>query len=79
MAIAGTNISISNPKLPFFLIIFVGIVAFGSVLYWREKTISAAEYVDFPIKTKLMSADGGDKLKSKNFQIEVKDTSPSVN
>lgn len=75
MRLAGSGIGIANFKLRFFVLVFFGIAALGSVLYWRQKTLLASTYAEFPIHNK--TASKGD-LRSKNFQIEVQDTSPSV-
>ena len=77
MSIAGTKIRISNPRLPFFIIVFFGIMAFGSVLYWRQQLMRSSSYAGMPLLVRT-STEGPDALRSKNYQIEVTDTSPSV-
>jgi hypothetical protein len=77
MKLVGTGVGIANFRLRFFILVFMGIMALGSVLYWRKIEISTAEYVYIPTQYD-NSADNPDTLKSKNFQIEVKDTSPSA-
>ncbi len=77
MSIAGTKIRISNPRLPFFLIVFFGIMAFGSVLYWRQQLMRSSSYAGMPLLVRTSTEDP-DALRSKNYQIEVTDTSPSV-
>lgn len=54
----------------------MGAVALASVWYWRSQTLVASNYVPFPIRQ--ASLDNNDNLRSKNYQIEVRETSPSV-
>jgi len=46
--LGGARVADSNFRLRFCLIIFSGIVALGSILYWRSKLLVSQEYVDFP-------------------------------
>ena len=70
MGMTGSSVSNPNRRLHFFGIVFIGILAFGSVLYWRQKSLVAAEYTDFPKHEK--KADKA-QLRSKNFQIDTED------
>ncbi len=78
MSIAGTQIKISNPRLPFFLIVFFGIIAFSSVLYWRQQLMNSSTYAGMPLIVRTEGDLDPSALRSKNYQIEVTDTSPSV-
>ncbi len=79
MGIQGSGLSDKNVRLRFLTYIFMGVVAFGAVLYWRSQTMISAEYVEFdiPKHNKIRSDDG--VMKSKNFQLETEETSPSIN
>lgn len=76
MGIQGTGLSEKNTRLRFFVFIFMGIMAFGSVLYWRQKTLTNAEYFEPVVQKK--SVEKSDALRSKNYELEVIETSPSV-
>ncbi len=76
MGIGSSGITISNIRFRFFIIFFMGAVALASVWYWRSQTLVASNYVPFPIRQ--ASLDNNDNLRSKNYQIEVRETSPSV-
>lgn len=78
MGLQGSGLSDTNTRLRFFLIVFMGLIAMGSVLYWRSQLISTTEYVDLGPTHKIKKSDDS-KLKSKNFEIETIETSPSVN
>ena len=75
MGIQGTGLKNSNPQLRFLMIFFGGIIAFGVAFYWRQQTIKQTEYVDFPLRQTSVSKG---ELRSKNFQIDVEDVSPTA-
>lgn len=75
MGIQGTGLKDPNIRLRYLLIFFGGIIAFGAVFYWRQQTIQQAEYVDMTIPK---SAASKGELRSKNYQIEVEDVSPTA-
>lgn len=77
MAIAGDNLKSANPRLRFLGIIFLSVIAFAAILYWRHYEFLAQEYVEFPQHDTQPIANKS-FLKSKNYQIETIDTSPSV-
>ena len=75
MGIQGTGLTDKNARLRFFGVVFMGIVAFGAVLYWRQAALSSAEYVEPPAKH--TEEDLIDSRSSK-YQLEVIEVSPSV-
>ena len=77
MGIEGTGLKAKNPQLRVLLLIFGGIIAMGSVLYWRATALQTAEYIDYSPK-KQASAGKNDDMRSSNFQLEVQESSPSV-
>jgi hypothetical protein len=77
MAIQGTSLKDSNVRLRFFTIILIGVIAFAAVLYWRHQTLVSAEYVEFDIPHRKANATG--TLSSPRYQIDVQETSPSIN
>lgn len=76
MGIQGTGLKDSNIRLRFFVLVLMGIMAFGSVIYWRNKTLTNAEYVDIPTHTRVSRAKS--ELRSANFQLDIQDSSPTV-
>lgn len=75
MGIQGTGLRSSNARFRFFGFILITIVAFGVMLYWRQQTLKQSEYVSIPgaHNNQIKS-----ELRSKNFQLDVQDSSPSV-
>ena len=47
--ISGYRVYDANFRLRFFIIVFMGIMALGAVLYWRSQLLLSSEYVDFPM------------------------------
>lgn len=76
MGIQGSGLHDPNARFRFLAVVFMGIVAFGSVLYWRQAELSNAEYVQIDTHNR-HTLDNG-VLRSKNYQLQVEDTSPSV-
>lgn len=69
----------TNPRLRFLVIAFLGVLSMGVVLFWREKTLTAEEYIDgLPVHHHNLAALEKGALHSNNYQIDVQDTSPSV-
>lgn len=42
----GNKVKDPNVRLRLLLFFFIGVIAFGSVLYWRSQALVAAEYQD---------------------------------
>jgi len=55
--ITGSDVRDPNFRLRFFVIIFMGVMAFGAVLFWRSKLLLSQEYVDIPIAKHLQEKD----------------------
>lgn len=72
MSIQGTSLSDKNVRLRFFLFVFCGIIAFGAVLYWRQATLTNADYVLFDIPRSNKNPQSG-TMKSKQYQIELRE------
>lgn len=77
MAIQGTGLKDKNTRLRFFGFIFMGIIAFGAVLYWRQAELTAAEYAE-PAPMGKKGIGKSDALRSQNYELDVMDDSPSV-
>ncbi len=54
----------------------MGIMAFGAILYWRQQTLTNAEYAEPLVQRKGIGKS--DALRSKNYELEVIETSPAV-
>lgn len=77
MGIAGTNLYAKNIRLRFLSYIFLGVVALGSLLYWKSQLFLTTEYVDLqPTKHTLRNHPG--LMQSKNYQLEEVEISPSA-
>lgn len=46
--LSGSRVSDGNFRVRFLLIFFGGLVALGSIVYWRSQLLVSQEYVDFP-------------------------------
>lgn len=79
MAIQGTGLQDPNARLRFLTYIFLGVVAFGSLLYWRTYLMTSAEYVEFGSAKKTRANTQENNLRSNRYQIETFDSSPTVN
>jgi hypothetical protein len=79
MGIQGTGLADKNIRLRFFSFIFMGIIAFGAVLYWRQQTLVSAEYAEPPVQGRNKFIKNDSALRSNNYQIEVEETSPTSN
>lgn len=78
MGIQGSGLSDKNVRLRFLSYIFMGVLAFGAILYWRTQLMLTTEYVEFGTTKKSKAGNDG-TMKSKNFQLETEETSPTVN
>jgi hypothetical protein len=45
---AGSRVGDINFRFRFFLIFFCGLIAAGSIVYWRSRLLVSQEYVSFP-------------------------------
>ena len=57
-----------NYVFRFSLIVFMGIVASGSVLYWKSKLFLASEFQDFPESRQLQEIKKDNRAKQKLIQ-----------
>lgn len=79
MAIQGSGLHDKNARLRFLVYIFFGVIAFGSLLYWRTAALDNAEYVEFGTAKKSKAQKNESSLRSNRYQIETFDVSPTVN
>lgn len=77
MGIQGTGLSDKNVRLRFFCVMFMGVIAFGVVLYWRQVTLTSAEYAE-PAPSRKGATNSQDALRSENYELDVIESSPSV-
>lgn len=68
-----------NVRLRFLMYIFLGVIAFGSLLYWRTAALDSAEYVEFATPQKSKADRLENNLRSNRYQIETFDSSPTIN
>lgn len=77
--IQGTGLNDKNARLRFLLYIFMGVIAFGSLLYWRTAALESAEYVEIASPKKSKASKLENNLRSNRYQIETFESSPTVN
>lgn len=72
----GQEVKLPNERLPFFMIVFMGILAIGSVLYWRHHAILAIEagLNHNTLHPRVESV----QMQSNNYQLEVIESSPVI-
>lgn len=49
MELAGYGVHDTDARFRMYAIVFVGIIALGSVLYWRGQLMLSSDYVELPI------------------------------
>jgi len=76
MGMAYSGLSDKNVRLRFFIYVFMGLIALGSVMYWKVKLFENSEYVELTFSSQ--KQEDPSLLQSKNYQIETFETSPSV-
>lgn len=54
MGFYGNEVRDPNFRLRFLIIVFMGVMALGAVLFWRSKLLLSAEYVEIPISRHLI-------------------------
>lgn len=72
----GQDIKLPNERLPFFAIVFMGIMAIGSVLYWRHYALLVHELSAY---NRVFSARVEPvQMQSSNYQVEFMEVSPTI-
>lgn len=74
MDLVGSKVSDANWKLRLCVVSFMGVAAFGSVLYWRSQLLFASSYQPLPRHEVRRTAIG--EMKSGNFQLDVEEFGP---
>lgn len=46
--LAGYGVGEANVRFRLYLISFMGVLAFGALLYWRASLLTSTEYVELP-------------------------------
>lgn len=78
MPISGTGLKDPNTRLRFLIYVFMGVAAFGSVLYWRSHLMVQAEYVEIGAPVKKQRQNDNIQRSSK-YQLESFEVNPSIN
>ncbi len=71
MAIIGSSVNDPNYILRFSVIVFMGIIAFGSVLTWRSQLLFAADYQEMPVTQQQLRIKKENNLKKQSLQNKV--------
>ena len=62
----GSGVNDPNFLLRFSFLIFAGVIAFGSILFWRSQVLFAAEYQEMPVTRAQL------EVKKSNLKIQSK-------
>ena len=68
MSLTGYRVGDSNYILRFSVIVFMGILAFGTVLAWRSSLLYAAEYQEMPVTHEQLRIKKENLIKQKQMQ-----------
>lgn len=71
MGLTGSEVNETNFKLRFLVIIVLGILAWGSVMYWKSQELLAAEYQDMPVTKQQLDIKKKNELKKKSLQDRI--------
>lgn len=71
MALIGSSVNDPNYVLRFSVIVFMGIMAFGSVLAWRSQLLFAADYQEMPVTQQLLRIKKENNIKKQSLQNKV--------
>ncbi len=67
----GYRVKDLNIRLRFFVIIFMGIIAFGAVLFWKSQLLFVAEYQEFPVTNYQVQRKKQNLLKQMEMQNQL--------
>ncbi len=71
MALIGSSVKDPNYILRFSVIVFMGIIAFGSVLALRSQLLFAADYQEMPVTHEQLRIKKENNLKKQSLQNKV--------
>jgi hypothetical protein len=67
----GSDVRDPNFLLRFSIIVFMGIMAFGSVLFWRSSLLFATEYQELPVTHEQIKIKKENQKKQKTLQSKL--------
>ena len=65
MSLIGSDVHDANMQLRLCLIVFCGIIAFGSIVFWKTSLLANAEYQEMPTTHEQL------KIKKHNLQEQL--------
>jgi hypothetical protein len=68
----GYQVKDPNFRLRFSLIVIMGLLAFGSILFWRGSVLFAAEYQDLPVTHEQIKIKNSNQKKQKALESKQK-------
>ncbi len=71
MGLYGSDVKDPNFVLRFSVIVFMSIMAFGSVLFWRSTLLFASEYQDLPVTHEQIRIKNENIKKQKSLQNKL--------
>lgn len=78
MSIQGNGLKSTNPRLRLLIIVFLGVMALGTVIYWQQQLFVNSDYVYLNNEPKIDTRPKSGLLRSQNFQVEAQEVSPAV-
>ena len=71
MALIGSSVRDPNYILRFSVIVFMGIIAVGSVLMWRSALLFASEYQEMPVTHEQIRIKKENEKKQQSLQKKI--------
>lgn len=71
MAFIGSSVRDPNYILRFSVIVFMGILSFGSVLMWRSSLLFASEYQEMPVTHEQIRIKKENEKKQQSLQKKI--------
>ncbi len=74
MGLLGSEVKNANVKLRFCVIVFMGVLAFGSVLFWKAQLMMSTEYEGMPVTHEQVKLKKSNLLKQREMQRKLIET-----
>ena len=74
MGLLGSEVRDANVKLRFCVIVFMAVLALGSVLFWKAQLMMATDYEDMPVTHEQVKVKKSNLLKQQEIQRKLMET-----
>ncbi len=71
MALIGSRVNDPNYVLRFSVIVFMGIIAFGSLLMWKSQLLFTADYQEMPVTQEQLRVKKENDFKKQSLQNNI--------